>query len=43
MDADEEKRQAKIKEVREQGHRMLDEPGDWEVEKAPRRKRESDH
>lgn len=40
MDADEAKRQAKIREVREHGHRMLDEPGDWEVEKAPGRKKE---
>ena len=41
MDAKEKaEREAKIAYVREHGHRMLDEPGDWEVKKAPRRKDE---
>jgi len=41
MDAKEKaEREAKIAYVREHGHRMLDEPGDWEVKKAPRREDE---
>ena len=48
MDAKEEaerarlkaEKEAKIAYVREHGHRMLDEPGDWQVKKAPREEKD---
>ena len=44
MDAKEKaEREAKIAYVREHGHRMLDEPGDWEVKKAPREEKRNSY
>lgn len=37
-----EEEEVKKEQVRRHGHRMLDEPGDWEVTKAPRKESDED-